>query len=236
MKPRALRPARRRVLLAAAAVLPMGCAGPQFVPAPAGAVPAPSVRIGQRWRYEEINCYNGERLAIVTAEVTQVSPQLRVSLTEANGRRRDDEVYDRPWRVVEEPWYDYTQIFDRPVPLVPEPIASGVGGFTMVGYRSVLGRDYPLVWNERLLARGWENLRVPAGQFLALRIERIVQFVHIDFRREESVRKETLWYAPQANRWVQREWNGEYVIPGGDFKQIFREDWVRWQLLDWRPA
>ena len=29
---------------------------------------------------------------------------------------------------------------------------------------------------------------------------------------------------------------GRYVIPGGDFKPIYREDWVRWQLLDWREA
>ncbi|HMN64826.1 MAG: hypothetical protein KF786_07465 [Burkholderiaceae bacterium] len=230
------RPGRRRLLLAAAAALPVGCAGPQFVPPPAGAIPAPRVQVGQRWRYDEINRYNGERRAVVTAEVVQVSPQLRVSLTDADGRRRDDEIYDRPWRVVQEPSYDYTQIFDRPVPLLPEPLAVGGGGFTQVGYRSVLGRDYPLVWNERMVARGWEDLRVPAGQFLALRVERIIQFVHIDFRREESVREETIWYAPAVNRWVQREWTGRYVIPGGDFKPIYREDWVRWQLLDWREA
>ena len=201
------------------------------MPPPAGAIPAPRVQVGQRWRYDEINRYNGERRAVVTAEVVQVSPQLRVSLTDADGRRRDDEIYDRPWRVVQEPSYDYTQIFDRPVPLLPEPLAVGGGGYTQVGYRSVLGRDYPLVWND---ARARKTCACPPAGSL-----RCASAHHpgpsTSGARNRSARDDLVRAA--VNRWVQREWTGRYVIPGGDFKPIYREDWVRWQLLDWRePA
>lgn len=235
MQPALPRPLRRRLLLAAAAS-PLGCATPKFVAPPPGIVPAPQVRVGQRWRYDEINRYNGERRAVVTAEVVERSPRLRVTLTDEHGERRDDEIYDRPWRVVQEPSYDATQVFDRPLPLLPEPLAIGGGGITRVGYRSVLDRSTPLVWIERMVGRGWESVSVPAGQFLTLRVERIIQFVHIDFVREESIREETLWYAPEANRWVQREWTGRYQLPGGLTRPIIREDWIRWQLRDWQPG
>ena len=225
---------RRRFLVAAAAVLPAACAGPQLVAPPAAAPGPPQVAVGQRWRYREVNRYNGLVRTELTAQVAQVGPQLRVSLTDADGKRRDDEVYAGAWNVVQEPSYDITQIFDRPVPLVPEPPAAGSCAFTTVGYVVAVNREVRLSWVERRCPVGWERVKVPAGEFLALRIERIIQFRHIEIIREDSTREDTLWYAPEVNRWVQREWTGRYVIPGGKFRPIYREDWVRWELLDYR--
>lgn len=236
MKPASACPERRRFLLAAAALLPVACAGPQWVAAPATPVGPPQVRIGQRWRYREINRYNGQVRTELSAEVAQLAPQLRVSVTDASGKHRDDETYAGAWNVIQEPHYDITQVFLRPLPLLPDPPAAGACTFLARSYVAVVNRDVQLAWAERRCAVGWERVKVPAGEFLALRIERIIQFRHIDIFREDSTRHDTLWYAPEVNRWVQREWTGSYVIPGADFRPLYREDWVRWELLDYRAA
>lgn len=225
---------RRRFLLAAAAVLPSACAAPRFLAPPAIAPGAPRVALGQQWRYREINRYNGQVRTELAARVVQLDPQLRVSLTDADGKRRDDEVYAGAWNIVQDPTYDYTQVYARPVPLVPAPPALGRCAYTSVGYVATVEPELRLSWVERRCAVGWERVAVPAGEFLALRIERIVQFRHVDFRREDATRTDTLWYAPQVDRWVQREWTGTYFWAGMRRDAPLREAWVLRQLIEHR--
>jgi hypothetical protein len=79
-------------------------------------------------------------------------------------------------------------------------------------------------------------VRVPAGDFDALRIRRAVWFQHMDWGRIMSRRTETLWYAPSVNRWVQREWSGEFKWDSGERGGWFQEDWVAWRLVEYKPA
>jgi len=227
---------RRRLLLAASALLPAACGvpgpRPQFVTPPAGEIPIAPVRVGQRWRYQEINVYNGARSAEISAQVVETAPRLRVRLTRSDGRAQDDEIYSAPWNVVQEPFYDITQTFEQPLPLLPPQLSVGAQLSRSLRYRST-GASRRLYWGDWLVARGWEQLRLPAGEFLALRIERLINFEHQDIFRQEPRRYDTLWYAPSAGRWVQREWTGEYFMPGGRRRTPMREDWIRWELVEY---
>jgi hypothetical protein len=52
-------------------------------------------------------------------------------------------------------------------------------------------------------------------------------------------RSDVIWYSPQVNRWVKREWSGDYVssgLTGAPAGVRGREDWVLWQLVECRPA
>lgn len=232
-------PARRR-LSAGLAVAPLAACSTLApdampVPAPAGAGATPRVRAGDRWRYVEINGYNGEPRAEIDCVVVQTAPHLQVRCTDSTGRARTDEVYQAPWRILVEPFYDLPQTFDAPLALLPEPPAVNAPSWLRTGYR-VDGTGASLDWQERREAPRWERLRVPAGEFDALRIERRIFFTHADARRSQSVRIERLWYAPPVNRWVRREWTGEHR--GWPIRRgpPAREDWIIQLLLAYAPG
>jgi len=225
----------RRSLLAGGLLLLGGCATVETVPPPPAPVPAPRVRVGDRWRYQRINRYNGLQTGVLTMEVVALEPQLRVRVTDESGAAQPDEVYDRPWRVLQEPHYDVLQLFAQPQPLLPERIESGAKVRTYNGYR-VPGNNDSFDWTEELDALNWERVRVPAGDFDALRIQRRVWFNHSDWARIQERRRETLWYAPSVNRWVQREWTGDYKWQSSERGEWFQEDWVAWRLIEYAPA
>lgn len=183
------------------------------IPAPTGFIPAPNVQSGQSWRYALINRYNGERIREVTARVATVNPELRVELTDDQGRRLPDEVYDRAWQIRQEPIYNETLVFDEAIPLLPAQLAVGARRVTNTRYR-LSGEGTPHPWQVRLVSRHWERIQVPAGQFDALRVDRHIDFEHHDLFRRGSRRVDTLWYSPAANRWVMREWTGYYLEDG----------------------
>ena len=226
--------AGRRWLLASGAALVAGCASVPAEPPPSAPVPAPSPKLGQRWRYAEINLYNRSTIAEVVAEVVEVSPRLRVSLTEAGGLRRADEIYYQPWAVLQEPSYDVVQSFESPMPVVPQRLEAGARETYSSRYRAE-GASRRLWWTMSVHAVRWERLRVPAGEFVCLRVERQIAFEHFDGFRHNCERQETVWYSPQVQRWVRREWTGRYLLPGGRLVSNVREDWVRRDLLDWQP-
>jgi len=76
-------------------------------------------------------------------------------------------------------------------------------------------------------------VRVPAGEFVALRVDRTINFRHADIWREHCVRWDTAWYVPELRRWVLREWTGEWLMPDGPNRTLVYEDRVRWELLEW---
>lgn len=227
--------ARRRLLIALAA-LPAACASPAYIAAPAAPVAPPRVRAGDRWRYALTNAYNGQTVAEVTQQVAQTTPQLRLTAVDGQGNALHDEVYAAPWVVVQESLFDRLQVYEQPVPLVPpQSIAAGSGENTGVYYAIPEFGPRRFWWSQLRRAPGWERITVPAGTFDCLRIERQVTFQHSDVFRMGSSRFDTLWYAPQANRWVRRHWTGRYLLPGGR-RAVMLEDAVTWNLLEYVPA
>jgi hypothetical protein len=235
-------PVRRRLVLSAAAA-PLGLAGcatgfEWADPAPVATIPAaasPQVRVGDRWVYETIDRYNRSLIDVIAAEVVAVAPELRVRVTARDAGTVEEERYAGAWTVIAEATFDRPIEFESPMPLVPDPPTLG-SWFTRGRYRA---RDHGdvLQWAQRLWADRWERLQVPAGSFDCLRIVRMIHFQHPDIFRYGPERTDTLWYAPAANRWVQREWTGDYM-PGGPTRRFgrAREEWVLWQLTSYRPA
>lgn len=227
---------RRRLLIAAGAgTLIAGCASPQYVPAPAQEPPPPRVRTGDRWRYAQIDRYRREQVAELVAEVVSDAPQLRVRVTAADGRPRADEVYAAPWVALQDPVYDPVVVFRHPNPMLPRQLAVGGRERVTNEWRPPGGELWHL-WTEWVDALGWERVRVPAGEFTALRVMRRIAFEHSDPFRLDCRRDETLWYAPEVNRWVQREWTGYYRWHGMRREPALREEWTLLQLIAYHPA
>ena len=221
-------------LLSACATPAALSSNPPSIPAPAALAP-PRVRVGDRWRYLETNRYNGIPTGELTAELMTARPIFRIKLSHSSGKVRSDEVYTDDWRLLEEPNYDAPIAFAQPIPMLNTPLMLGAHEQIRTRYRAVpYEREY--FWSMYTDAQAWERIKVPAGEFDCLRISRRIWFSHHDLFRTASERYDTVWYAPQINRWAQREWTGRYITPGGRRGTPTREDWVNWQLLDYIPA
>jgi hypothetical protein len=238
-------PARRQCLLSGSGIglslLASGCALPIFIDAPKNAGAKPKVSVGDTWEYAEINRYNNLRGAVVTHRVTSVDPIIRVAHSAKIGEQgqeqiveRREEIYDSLWTIKQEPAYDGGLVFERPLPFLPTVFEAGQREVFQTSYK-VDGLNALFYWRSQLFAAGWERIKVPAGEFSALRIERTSWYAHPDTFRSDAVRRDIIWYSPEVNRWVRREWTGEYRSPGA--RRIpMQEDWVRWDLLAYKRA
>jgi hypothetical protein len=228
----------RRLLLAAATVLPAACAT-SGISGPTGPVPAPRVRIGDRWRYQLIDRLNGRWLDEPSFEVTAVEPEIVMRVTSRKPGPPREERFAGAWSARMEWMYGAELSFDEPVPLLPSPIATGGGSTTVTRYREGADPRWHR-WTQSLSVQGWEPIEVPAGRYDCLRVTRTIGFSSADIGRGVSSRSDTLWYAPAVNRWVQREWRGDFVSAGlGDNPAegiLAMEDRLLWQLTAYVPT
>jgi hypothetical protein len=208
---------------------------PASVPAPDSPVPAPRVRVGDRWRYGVVDLYRNELIDELTMQLVTTAPQLRLSVIAGDGKPRTDEVYSGAWTAIQDPFYDLPAIFRTPNPVLPSPLEQGARS-RLTNVWKPPGESGWLFWSEWIDALQWERVRVPAGEFTALRVLRRIAYDHPDVFRLSNERLETLWYAPQVNRWVKREWTGSYRWSGMRMQATLRDDWVEHRLLEYLPA
>jgi hypothetical protein len=247
-------PRRRSLLLAGTATLATpvlatglaGCAS-SGKPGPVVQFEQPRVRVGDRWVYREINRYNDLALADVEVTVTAESPltcnvrRTRSDTTAGEIARSDAVLVERyayPWAVDLEPTYDLLIDFAEPMPIVPAKARIGETQTSRTRY-TVPGYSGDYGWMQRLTVAGTGRIATPAGNFDCIEVERRIWFDYPDVFRFNSARVDRVWYAPQVNRWVRREWTGDYLHENslddlGGFRR--REDWVRWELLSYAPA
>jgi hypothetical protein len=227
--------ARRRFAAGLPAVPLLAAGGCASTPAPAPPggepLPPPRLTVGDRWRYALTNLYNGGALGEATVEVLALAPEIRLAVLLPGAAAPVEERYADAWTVIAESVFDRPITYDTPVPLVPPGARAGQASLSSTGYRAE-GMSRRLRWQQRWRALGWERATVPAGTFDTLRIERLVSFEHPDAFRFDPFRRDVLWYAPAAGRWVRREWTGDFMS-GGPTPMSGRslEERVRWELL-----
>src|SRR5690606_414106 len=115
------------------------------------------------------------------------------------------EVIDNEGRLAQDPAYGGAGIrFETPVPWLPVPLATGASTFVRTHYR-IPGDSGRYDWADHRRVGPLQTLRVPAGEFECILIERQIQFRHPDFTRLDPYRQDFTWYAPALGRWVRRE-------------------------------
>lgn len=229
---------KRRSLLALLA-LPTGCAI-QYLPplaasnivsgGPAGSVRAPAV--GQSWTYSQFNFYNSQLIDTVKEEVVDVDGGIRISRRSKNNTDLGDEFQPVWGQVIQDPYWDFLQTYETAMPLWLDNLTVGTSQSIDTHYQS--GTSSFRYWiSAKTTVTGWEKVVLSSGTFETVRIERFIRQNHRDISRIDTVRRETLWLAPQIGRWVARETNGEFRITGRRGGWIGREDHFRWQLESW---
>lgn len=246
----------RRFFLASSAAWSTGCAMRSTEPAAASSVRPPAV--GQAWRYSQRDIFTQahignqiDRVASINADI-EIESSSEAPTDEARGPSRwgtdflrkyiahrektvgplPSEIQD-PWGMVKvDPHWGQVQVFQTPVPLWPAQLRPGWQTHIVTRYKTPANQD-ALLWDQVMKAHTWEMVGVPAGRFKALRFTNSINFRNGDITRVDSVRQETLWFAPEVGRWVARESRGSYYIDDSAVDQPYNENGFRWELLEW---
>ncbi len=223
----------RRSLLLASLALPAACAVPS--PRPGAPLPADSVRQrtprpGERWHYASRNGYNTVGRGTVVVEYREETGRQVFEWRDPDGGSLGSEVIDDQGRLLQDPAYGPPGIrFEDPVPWLPIPPATGAITFVRTHYR--IARDSGRYdWADHRRVGALQTIRVPAGEFACLPIERQIRLGHPDFTRIDPYRHDVAWYAPELGRWVRREWRGWYYVPNDRSLSRLEEDWRIWEL------
>ncbi len=240
------------------AALPIGCAslGIGSRPAPNAALRAPAV--GQSWRYAKNDLFSG---AFIDNQIDTVAGMNHIISIDSRSETGHAPNAPKPsWGMdwlskyvgnehaptgplaneIQEPWgmvlvdphWAQVQVYEAPIPLWPSELQVGWKQHIVTKYKTPNVSD-GLLWDQSMRAVGWESVTVPAGKFTALRYTNTIHFTSGDGGRRDSMRNETLWFAPEVGRWVVRESQGSYYLDESVDDRPFNESSYRWELLAW---
>jgi len=210
-------------------------------------VSAPSISPGDNWTYRVRDGFTGLPRRDERHEVTRVGGD-RIEVAGAVELGDGQQVYDREWNWLRRPATDLQTFEYSPAyQAFSFPLAAGKtwhAEATATDPRD--GRRFPVKIEARVL--GWERVRVPAGEFDALKVERRVFIGYWESTfRGNSVIQEYEWYAPSVKWVVKREAMASYLsyvgentedsrfmrVADGDQSggpKFLRDDWLVYEL------
>lgn len=230
----------RRALLLSAASLPVACIAP--LPYPNGISETQTFnsgirppQIGQQWIYKLKNVFNSSVVDTITETVVSVGSQVRIARVGEKFGVLPDEIQS-PWGyILQDPHWNPPQKFQKTIPLWPEELRVGWSGFFRTRYEVLGYPDNSYYWGINIDAQAWEQLKVPAGNFLALKYHiSAPYFQSNDFSRIASWRDEDVWLSPEIGRWVIRRSSGRYIISGVTAGSALFEDYFESELIAWK--
>jgi len=229
----------RRTFIASVALGPVACGIPlsyeRGTPV-AQPNPLPSIRppkVGQEWSYIKRDVFNGKVLGLITERVASIGSSIVINRSDESGGILPNEVQSSWGMVVTDPQWTRIINFNPPIPLWPQELTSNWSKqvnakYSLAGYP---GNAYS--WQEQMNAQGWEQITVPAGNFLTLRYQNLINYESEDDNKTDCVHRETIWFSPDIGRWVAREVSGSYRIQG-QVDVALSEDSFQWQLSSYK--
>jgi len=190
-----------------------GCATPPSPTPPAGiaaAVTAPAARTGAHWRYVAHDGYTHLPKGDVELFVTGAESGT-IAVTRTESGQTYDERYTNTGGWLARRLTNLQPLrFEPALSALPFPLQAGKTWQEVVRATDpATGRQYRVRIDGRVW--GWERVRVPAGEFDALRVERRIYAGNPDYFRTEERIREIDWYSPVAGTVVKRETSSEHL-------------------------
>ncbi|MCC7079124.1 MAG: hypothetical protein IT530_00510 [Burkholderiales bacterium] len=180
-------------------------------PGRAAQVAAPDWRAGSTWRYAISDGFTKIARGTVDYRVRGVAGDV-VTVDVQSGGQESVELYTREGNWLRRPATNMQTFTYRPAYRAFDfPLFAGKSWTARsTATDPADGRSFPLRLQGRVL--GWERIKVPAGEFDTLKVQRMV---YLDFfrlgDRGQSVIQETDWYAPDLQHVVRRETTSQYL-------------------------
>jgi hypothetical protein len=165
-----------------------------------GIVQKPDVRVDDRWLYRRMDHRFEPPVLLYELRVSFADAHAIHTVLSRQGRPRES---DATWTPE---WNSVVSVDDGVV-----EIKSGLLQFPLS-----VGREYQSRWEMRrprvgkfharherkVKVAGWEEIEVPAGKFLALKVTAEGSWRRLD-RPSTGWARNTVWYVPQVKRWVK---------------------------------
>lgn len=222
--------------LALLAFLLAGCAAPLLQTPPAGIpaeVSAPAARAGDTWIYTAYDGYTHLPRGQFDFRVDSVQDDT-VKVERMHEGLSGTEIYTRNWAWRERPLTNLQDLRYQPaIAALPFPLHAGKTWRNDVQATDpVTGRTYHVRIDGRVL--GWERVKVPAGEFDALKVERRIYAGNFDYFKTEERIHEYDWYAPQLGAVVRHEASSEHTDTSKSCRfascNIILGDWTVFEL------
>lgn len=234
----------KRSLSLSAWLLVAGCATPLPQAPPPGVasqVTAPQVRVGDGWAYSYHDGYTKLPRGTLEYRVRAVQGD-SVTVEVQHDGRQSTELYTRALNWRERPMTNLQNFrYDPAYPALPFPLEAGKTWQAFVkAIDPADGRVNRVRIDGKVL--GWERVKVPAGEFDALKVRRLVYAGNHDvFRGEEHI-AEFDWYAPKLGQIVKHVSSSGYLDKMRGCDDFFsdcnwiRGDWNVVELVNYHPA
>jgi hypothetical protein len=172
---------------------------------------APALRVGDTWNYRQTNLYNKLDLGTVSRVVEAAGArEVRLVTRAADGSVLDEASYSGPGMLAAGTLSERaTGALTPALEVAPYPLREGAKWTQKVMRDDAMSHEK----RETLIMGkvvGWETVKVPAGEFRALRIERRIDLGDYDPFRGPTLRWETEWYSPDVKGPVKLQVIEEY--------------------------
>jgi len=241
----------------AALVLLAACAAqlPQTPPAGMAAeVRAPEVRPGSVWHYAVTDGFTRLPRTTIEYRIDNIHADALTVQVVTGGANQSTELYTRDWNWLRRPatnmqLFEYNpayRAFDFPL------VAGKKWSYRGTATDPADHRSFPVRIDAEVL--GWERVRVPAGEFDAVKVRRhVILDYWLQGVRGQSVILETDWYAPSLNQVARRETTSRYLrlaqnapsfvaVRGGrgrdgdSLPRFEQDDWLVYELVKYSPG
>jgi hypothetical protein len=230
-----------RHLSLAAALLVGGCASNE-VPGPPGPIEQPQLKVGDTWSYNERNGYSGALISAWVRDVVETEGTSTTLALKGKGQTREAVVDHLDGGLLQEVFPGgQTLSYSQPLAVLPLPIAPGASWHSRV-VATDLATGRRTVINLHGKVRGWERVKVPAGQFVALKVVKDLYLGDEEWWRTQTRRTIVDWYAPEVKWVVKRTTSDEYRDiargrdPGFFDNSLIRGDRYVWELTSFKVA
>lgn len=226
----------KRTLLLFAFLL-SACASPLPQLPPAGQSPtagAPQSHVGDSWRYAARDGYTGIAKGVLEYRIDAIASDT-ITVTLQHGDRASIERYTQDWNWRERPMTNLQNFRYEPAyPALPFPLEAGK---TWQNYVKATDPATGQVNRVRIDGKvlGWERVKVPAGEFDALKVRRLVYAGnHEHFRGEEHI-AEFDWYSPKLGQIVKHVSSSGHVDKSRGCDSMFSDcNWIKgdWNVVE----
>lgn len=187
------------------------------------AVARPQIKPGDHWTYRRIDYESQRRSGAFTETVTFANDRV---IEIVGDRRRDDKeidtTYTAEWNLISS---RNSGIFDPDQGLLKFPLR--LGDVHDARYEVKFPRQgaYEVRHARHVKVVGWEEVKVPAGKFRALRIESEGTFERVD-KSLSGTARDIIWYVPEVKRYVK------WTFEASSFKG--RIQWWGWEMVSYQ--
>ena len=198
----------------------------------------PQAKAGDYWDYAVRDGWTGLPRGVYRYEVKSVQADRVIVELIHEGRVLDTLVYAPGWNGRELPLANTQRFrYDPTYPAYAYPLEPGkTWRSTLRSTDVVTGRSYVTHVYGKVL--GWERIRVPAGEFDALRVQREVFAGNMEGPRSQEEIQETDWYVPSVRRSVRTSSNSQHFDSsrgggdgGGEYPLRVRGDYLVGELV-----